>query len=88
MEIWWISDKYKVPSRHGTPTDAQELQIFLKIHNADIRNSRAMKSHIKILNFITFDTKHPAGKVHGSAAIIIETNIKHHEIGKYQCDYY
>lgn len=37
--------------------------------------------------YITYDTKHPDGTVHGGTVIIIKNNIKHYESEKFQHDY-
>lgn len=45
------------------------------------------KSFFKIPNYTLYHTMHPDGKAHGGSAILIRSNIKHHQSQSYQKDY-
>lgn len=45
------------------------------------------KSFFKIPNYTLYHTMHPDGRAHGGSAILIRSNIKHHQAQPYQKDY-
>lgn len=73
--------------QHVEESKATELQTY-KIDVMLISKTQMMtKCYIKLPNYCLYGTKHPSGKSHGGIAVIVCSNIKHHELNKYDHDY-
>ena len=68
-----------------------EIQNFMKSNDIDImlisESHFTNRSFFEIPGYYIYDTKYPDGSAHGGSAIIINNNIKHYEIQKYNHDY-
>lgn len=76
---------------NGLANRSQELETFLNNEKIDIilisETHFTNKNYLRIKNYTIYDTKHPDGTAHGGTAILIKSNIKHHELPKYEKDY-
>lgn len=72
---------------NGLSQHKNEIETFLISENIDIllisETHFTHRSYIRIPKYVTYDTKHPDGTSHGGTAILIKSNIKHHEIQQY-----
>lgn len=69
----------------------KEVQVFLNTQKIDIllvsETHFTEQNYVNIPNYITYATNHPDGRAHAGEAIIIRTDIKHHELAKYETDH-
>jgi len=67
---------------------SQEIKIFIFSQNIDIllvsKTHFRNKNYCRVPGYILYHTGAPYGKAHGGTALIIRSNIKHYEIGKFQ----
>lgn len=72
---------------NGLLQHQHELQVILCTENTDIcliaETHLTKESFIKLQNYTTYHSIHPANTARGGSAVIIKSNIKHFEEGKY-----
>lgn len=87
-----MSNNYNIIlwNANGLSQHRQEILIFLKNNKVDVmlisETHFTKKSFIHFPQYTIYNTLHPSGTARGGTAVIIKTNIKHHEIEKYQQD--
>lgn len=83
--------KIAVWNSNGLTNHIQEIKIFLDEKKIDVmlisEAHLTDKNYIKIPKYTVHYTKHPNDKAHGGTAIIIKSNIKHHELNKFSEKY-
>lgn len=83
--------KLAIWNANGLCQHSQEVKLFLETHKVDVmlisESHFTHNSHLKIPNYVIYNTNHPDGKAHGGSAIIIKRNVKHYELDKYKQDY-
>lgn len=76
---------------NGLAHNYQELQLFIIKHNLDVilvsETHFTNLNFFRIPNFSLYTTNYPDNTAHAGSAILIKTNIKHHELPKYQYNY-
>jgi hypothetical protein len=82
--------KITIWNANGLCQHAQEIRYFLQNNNVDIllisETHFTQKSYVKIPKYKVYHTNHPDGTAHGGTAIIIKTNIKHHQQESYSTE--
>lgn len=83
--------KIAIWNANGLCQHTQELQTFLNINNIDVmlisETHFTEKSYAKFKKYEIYHTNHPNGRARGGSAIIIRSNLTHHEKPKFACDY-
>ena len=76
---------------NGLVRHIAEVKTLIQNQKADIvlfsERRFTTRSHIKIPNYIIYDTQHRDGAAHGGTAIIIKNGIKHHLYGHYNLEH-
>lgn len=83
--------KIAIWNANGLTQHKLEVQSFIVNQNIDImlisETHFTQKNYFKIKGYSIYDTKHPDGKGHGGAAIIINDKIKHYEHSSFETEH-
>lgn len=76
---------------NGLKNHKAEVELFLNTNSIDVilvsETHLTDKDNFKINNYNTYSCTHPSGKSHGGSAILIKTNIVHHELNQFKEEY-
>jgi len=76
---------------NGLAKHSQEIKTFIFNQNIDIllvsETHFTNKSYCRIPRYTLYHTMHSDGIAHGETAVIIRSDIKHYEIGKFQREF-
>lgn len=76
--------KIVVWNANGLAQHRQEVELFLNTQEIDImlvsETRFTERNYFKIPKYTTYVTNHPDGTAHGGTAVIVKSNIKHHEL--------
>jgi exonuclease III len=73
---------------NGLTQRIKEVEVFLNTQKIDIflvsETHFTERNYVNIPYYITYATSHLDGRAHAGSAIIIKTDMKHHELAKYE----
>lgn len=79
MECKWYTKLYR---RSTDVITINDIDILL-LSETHLTNTR----FVKFIGYNLYFTNHPDGTAHGGTGVIIKSNIKHYELGKYKLNY-